>query len=300
MRFLASYLLKGEPQAIVVTSVTAVLSLIFFPLSYFSIAAVALVGLKIGDRAAVKVTLFSALASGLLLLLLTGTIIPAVIFTLMMWLPVFWIARQLRRTGSMGGALLHSGALGTATIVGFYLFIDNPAQWWYQLMQESLLELMPQLMEPERGQLLLIFEGVAPMMTGVIALALMMHWIGGLLIARWWQAMIYNPGGFGSDYRQLFLGRAAALISVILLLISILIPMQLVQNLLFVAGFLLMLQGIAVVHAVVRQRNWHRAWLIGLYLMLLVAMPQTAMLLALTGLMDNWYRFRTMFPAAES
>ena len=33
-----------------------------------------------------------------------------------------------------------------------------------------------------------------------------------LLVARWWQASLFNPGGFGSEFRQLRLGMGSAVV----------------------------------------------------------------------------------------
>lgn len=54
----------------------------------------------------------------------------------------------------------------------------------------------------------------------------------------------------------------------------------------------LLLQGLAVVHALAYQRKRHVGWLVALYLLLLLAGLQVAPLLALLGLIDNLFRFR--------
>jgi uncharacterized protein YybS (DUF2232 family) len=52
------------------------------------------------------------------------------------------------------------------------------------------------------------------------------------------------------------------------------------------------LQGLAVVHAVVHSRQVHRGWLIGLYMVLLMAAPEMMPVLALLGWMDAWIDVR--------
>ena len=51
-------------------------------------------------------------------------------------------------------------------------------------------------------------------------------------------------------------------------------------------------QGVAVTHAIVRLQQRHKAWLVVMYVLLLIMMPQMAVLLALIGVLDQWFNFR--------
>jgi len=52
------------------------------------------------------------------------------------------------------------------------------------------------------------------------------------------------------------------------------------------------LQGLAIVHAVVRQQQKHKFWLIAVYVLLVVMMPQMVVLLATVGVLEQWMNFR--------
>jgi hypothetical protein len=47
-----------------------------------------------------------------------------------------------------------------------------------------------------------------------------------------------------------------------------------------------------VVHAIVRQQQRHKAWLIIMYVLLLIMMPQMVVFLAMIGVLEQWFNYR--------
>jgi hypothetical protein len=132
-----------------------------------------------------------------------------------------------------------------------------------------------------------VFEAVAQWMTGAFAAALVLQWLLGLFIGRWWQAQLYNPGGFGEEFRSLRLPRLLGVAGVLLLLLIGVAPVPgLVPDLLIVLMSLYLLQGLAVLHQVHHARGLHIGWLFGLYALLVVFMPHAELLVACLGLVD--------------
>lgn len=296
MKFLATYIMRGQKEAVMVTAVTALLSLIFFPLSYISAAVVGLVTLHIGTRQGLVVAAISAAIMAVLAQLLVGSFLPALVYLLLLWLPLWWIANRLRKDKRLSLGLLQSAAFGGLLIAGFYLVLDDPTAWWQVLLDESFRIIFQDVSDIDNGQLGLMVEQIADFMTGMMAVAFMLHLLGSLFLARWWQAMLFNPEGFGKEFREVSLGRVVAGVTLGLLIVALSMGGSLLVDLLMVMGMLFMLQGIAVVHGLVYNRKGHKGWLIGLYVLLTVAMPQTAMTLALAGLVDNWFNFRGLWP----
>lgn len=303
MKFLATYILRGQKEAVIVTAVTALLSLIFFPLSYISAATVGLVTLHIGTRQGLVVAIISAVAMALLAQLLVGSYLPAVAYLLLLWIPLWWIASRLRSDKGLSLGLLQSAVFGVLLIAGFYLVLDNPTAWWQHLLDESFRIIFQDAKDIDSNQLALMVEQIANLMTGMMAVAFLLHLLGSLFLARWWQAMLFNPGGFGQEFRDVRLGRVAAGGTLGLLIVAFALGSAggtLLIDLLMVMGLLFMMQGISLVHALVYNRKAHQGWLIGLYILLTVAMPQTVMTLALAGLVDNWFNFRGFWPLKSS
>ena len=300
MKFLASYILKGQKEAIVVTAATALLSLIFFPLSYISAAAVALVTLHIGARKGLVVAIIAATIMAALAQLLVGSYLPALIYLLLFWMPLWWIANRLRRDNLLSLGLLQTAALGLVVIAGFYLVLDNPGAWWKVLLDEPFQIIFKDVSDVDSQQPDLMIEQMANLMTGMMAVAFMLHLLGSLFLARWWQALHFKPGGFGREFREIRLGRVAAGAALVLLIIAFSMGSMLLIELLMAMILVFMLQGLAVVHGVVYNRKAHQAWLIGQYVLLMVLMLQMVMALALIGLVDNWFNFRGFFALKDT
>jgi uncharacterized protein YybS (DUF2232 family) len=138
-------------------------------------------------------------------------------------------------------------------------------------------------------------DQMANVMTGIMCAAFVFSAVLSLLLARWWQAQLYNPGGFRDEFHRLRLGRPLAL-AVLALMAASLLPLggasALGRDMVMVVLMMYMLQGLAVIHAVVAKRGASNAWLVATYVLLAIALPQVAMLLAIAGLMDTWLNLR--------
>jgi uncharacterized protein YybS (DUF2232 family) len=62
---------------------------------------------------------------------------------------------------------------------------------------------------------------------------------------------------------------------------------------LLIPGVLLLLQGLAVAHQVRALKQARQAWLVGLYILMILFMPQTLILIACVGLVDIWADIRS-------
>jgi uncharacterized protein YybS (DUF2232 family) len=135
-----------------------------------------------------------------------------------------------------------------------------------------------------------IIDGIAKMMTGAMGVSVMSVALGALFLARSWQAGLFNPGGFQTEFHALSLGKNAALSCVLVIVLSVVQNGQLAGAIAFVVIFAFFIQGLAVSHSLVKQRGMHRFWLYGIYVLLVI--PHTMLLLAALGLADNIFRLR--------
>jgi cellulose synthase/poly-beta-1,6-N-acetylglucosamine synthase-like glycosyltransferase len=111
-----------------------------------------------------------------------------------------------------------------------------------------------------------------------------------LMLARWMQAALYNPGGFKQEFHKLRVEQKAGLILIAAMLLAsfgVLIPEAWVLYLVIP----LLFSGIALVHAVVAIKNLSRMWLVTFYVLLML--PITVQMLVLFALIDSWYDFRS-------
>ena len=292
MRLIAAYAMRGRLQAVTVIAAFTVLSLIVAPLSYLGAGAIALVILRHGVREGVVVALAAMLGTGVLSWLALGSFLPAVAVAASLWLPVGLLAMVLRSSGSQGLVLVAAGALSAVGVALLYLLVESPVDWWRQVIQEVLGPALGKQGVAMEGKAL---DNVAGLMTGLVAVVAMVGQLISLWLGRWWQAVLYNPGGFGEEFRALRLPQAMALATLVLAALAMALPGGLGRfagELAVIGLALFVFQGLAVVHAIVAQRGASVGWLVGVYLMLLVLGAPATIALAAGGMADTWMDFR--------
>lgn len=296
MKALASFILRGPSQAMLVAVGTAVLAMMLPPLSLLSGAALALYTLRLGVRSGTLVMVGSTAFVGVLAYVSLGNALPGLAFLAVIWLPVWILAWVLRESRSLDLATLVAGALGAGMVILAYLLLGDVSGWW----EKELLVIFEPAIEAgsplaDEASVKAVIANIAKLMTGIMVSGLILNALICLFLARAWQAQLFNPGGFRSEFYALRLGRYTALLAIAVLVASML-PLgglgSLAAELLIVAMSLYVVQGLAMIHAIVAKRNMHVAWLIGLYLVTLFVLPQLLALVAAVGLIDTWADFR--------
>lgn len=306
VRFLANYIMRGRLQAMFATALCAVVSLLLFPVSwpvsYLSGAAVGLVTLVQGPREGLLNILGATLLFGVLAAVGLGLPQLALSFVLSVWLPAWVLAQVLRQTVSLPAALLVAAGFGVVLIIGIYLILKDPSAVWLDYFKEAVLPRLKQA-GMEAGQMARMEQAagvVSGMLTGVMAAMFTLGSAATLLLARWWQAVLYRPEGFRREFHALRFGKVAGGVAAVVFVIAALVNTgvmgRIADDLLFVVTAVFMLQGLAVVHATVKRRSASTGWLVGLYV-LMAMLPHVAFLLAAAGMIDNWMNFRSRLGA---
>jgi hypothetical protein len=271
------------------------------PLSYFSGAAVSLVTLRLGVAQGLQVVIGAALVSGLILGLLTGSPLAGFGFVLVLWLPLWLLSLIWRTTISLPVTLLALGGWAMVILAVIYGLVDDPASWWQQHLDKGLQPMLESAgveADSEEGRHLV--QTMSAFMTGIVTASYILSLAVCLLIARWWQAMLYNPGGFRKEFHVLRLGRLAGAVMLALLLLASLqagVVTMLARDMLMVMLALFLLPGLALVHYLVAWRKASIGWLIVMYGLLLFALPQTGAVLTLLAFADVWLNIRTRLQA---
>lgn len=283
-----------------VATVLAILALPLPPLSILSAAVIALVTLRRGTREGLVVLGLSGVACGAMGLLLFSQALPVIGFVLLMWLPAWLLGSLLRVNRSLGKTLTAALSLGLL-ILGFqYLQSADPVATWRELLKPFIASLVDsQLINAGISQLLL--ETMAGWMPGAIAAGFVVQSMAALFVARWWQAVLYNPGGFREEFHQLRLPRALAPVTLLVLVFSWLVPevgLPTYLIMLLLAGWLM--QGLSLVHAVRARLGANVAWLVAMYALLPFAMPYVIGALAIAGFIDSWIDFRARLGVVDN
>jgi len=281
MRALAEFIMRGRMQAIVVVAGSAALPMLF----WLCAAAGSLVLLRRGLNDALGV--------------LVWAVLPALAWwyfgdprTLLVLLGTFGLALLLRSQNAWPRVMLCSVGVGLLYAVALGEVFGEPIAALATELQKMLPNMLSQayqqlsLEERTRLEALLI-----PVLTGLLAALLQIVTLLSLLLGRYWQALLYNPGGFGLEFRALRFPPVLAM----LLLAGVLFGPSLGVQMAMLAPLCsvpLVFAGIAMLHGLVFQGRMQRFWLVGLYVTLVLFMQVIYPLLAVMAIVDSLFDFR--------
>ncbi|BAU57204.1 hypothetical protein HH1059_05200 [Halorhodospira halochloris] len=282
MKAFAAFILRGPFQA---ATVMIAASLLPF-LAVIAMGVLSLVTLRQG----LQQGLFAAaLAGGMLAALLwamAGTYEPALRIVIEQWLPVLVLAEVLRRTVSLPLTLFVWAGLGALTVAGFHVVVDDPMAHWLAVTEQFLAATGAEQL-PEETEAFLR-EDLLPIMTGLWVVNLMSVVLIGLLLGRWVQAIMFNPGGLREEFYRLDLGRSAAFVALVVLLAAVFSGPGPIYDLALVLAAAFIVQALAATHALMGKRNWSAAWLVPVYLVI----PFLYMPMALLGIGEALFQWR--------
>ncbi len=288
MRFLAAYIMRGRLQAMIVASSLALLSLIIPPVSIVSSASVALVTLRRGAFEGLYVLVCSSAAASLLGLFLLGSYQFALLYSMMLWLPVWLISIILREGRHLSLAVEFAVLLGMLGVVGFYLYEAEPAVMW----KEVLSQMVPPNAPVDEIQRTL--DVLSHYMTGVVAAGTVFGLLFGLFLGRWWQSVLYNPGGFKQEFLSLNTKPRLAIGSVAVVVVawaSSGVLSEVAWNMTILLFVLYTCIGTAVMHAVFASMKLGR-YMVPMFYLTLFLIPHAMLPVALVGLIDAWLNLR--------
>jgi hypothetical protein len=298
MRALGNYIMRGRFHAATVVGLLTVVSWFLVPLAYLlGGVPLGLVTLRRGELIGIQVIAASFLLVVAVALLAGLGPALAAGFAAGVWLPVWFCALVLRRSESQAGLLLAAGAIGVAFIVGMRLSVPDTEGWWHDWLVSWLDGNVPQ---DAAAQYREFVDRAAPLFNGMMGAGLAMSLITTLLLARWWQSLLFNPGGFRSEFYGMALPRwlgALLVVGAAPLLLLEGVARNWLRDLLFVVLLLYLFQGLAAVHRTVAARGLSGLWLVTMYGLLLL-LPQMALFIACVGLADSWMGRRPAAPPA--
>ncbi|HPE62241.1 MAG: hypothetical protein KDI15_01120 [Thiothrix sp.] len=288
---MAAFIMAGPIQASGFVLLFAVLSYFLPMLELFSNAAIGLVTLRLGWQRGVQVGLVASTGLVVLHLILQAGLWSGLASSLIKWIPVIVLATLLSRQASWNTVLQGVMGLAALGVLVFHFQVADPVTFWAGLMQglleqTQLQQLLPDLDLDEMLRL------AAPYFSGSLAAGFVLLTVLSLMLARHWQAALYNPGGFREEMATLRLGRAPALLAIGLITLALIIGQPLLVNLVLVCLAVFLFGGIALIHGLHARFELHPGWLFGFYAFLLFAPFQMGVLLAAFGMIDSLANFR--------
>lgn len=300
MKALASFIVRSQTQAMLAVVGFATLSM-FMPLfSYLCGAAVALVTLRKGPVQGLILITLSGLFIGLVALMtsyaveMLNTIVSLGILIFVLWL----LAIVLRQTRSLAHTLYAATAAGITVILMFHFVVDDPTAWW----KVELRQFFGPAIEQSGGNsddMYALIDSWATHMTGFLTAVVIVNTLMCLFIARWWQALLFNPGGFQQEFHTLRLGQGFAFTTLtvaVLAWVPMGHPQIEVQDMLMLMMTVYVIQGLSVIHAVFAMKKLKSVWFIVVYIMVLIM----SQLIAMIGFVDTWADLRQRLKVANA
>ncbi len=275
MRAFAEFVMRGRTQAVAV-SVLGVGSMLFV---WVSAATVALVTLRKGGTQGGIVLLWTLLPA-LVIAVMGRDIGPAAAVT-----GAAFAALALRSSASW------TWALAAATLSGFVTAVLMSTLGAEQLaaIMEVLQRFMDKVQQEGNAAAAMALPS-ATAVAGLIGLSNVGSVLVSLLLARWWQSLLYNPGGFQREMHSLRLPQSfvLALAGVGLLLVNAGDDYRLWSTIVTAP---LLVAGLCLAHGVVGLRKMSGSWLVMLYLALLM-LDGMRVVLMMVAVLDSWINFR--------
>ena len=306
MKALAGFIVRGRSQAILVASLGGIVAFLAPPFSsfahYIGAAVVALVTLYVSAQQGIVVLALATVVTVLFYQLAGLPAVAVAVTVLLLWMPCWLISVVLRSTVNLAVAMLAGAGLGVLVLLLVYGIYGDPGPWWLERMQLLLMELQEAGVLTGEPPVMDDLQALSSLMTGIVLASLLLGAICSVILARWWQALLVNPGGLQTEFTGLRLGQAAGLLTLFVMIGSRLAAEPL-SGLAAQAAMLLLVPylfaGLAVLHALVAAGGRGRGWLVAVYIMLLI-LPQATLVVAGGGLLDTWLDFRRRFGGAGS
>lgn len=278
MRALAQFVMRGPLQASGVAAVTTAIPLLF----WIGAAVVGLVILRLGISQGLNVGLWALLPA------LGWSWFGQDPTALAVLLQVMLMASLLRTTLSWEKALLGGSFL--AIVTGLMLPVIYPGllddlvqagvSFYHQYNADVAQTLGDELEQVIRDTMNASMAGTY-LVTGV----------GMTMLARSWQAGLYNPGGFRTEFHALKLSPAIAVVCAVTMVIGPVLGLN-AMLLAWVAGTPLFLASLALVHGIVGLKKLNGQWLVLFYIALVLLGPSLMILLVVLAFVDSWLDIR--------
>lgn len=273
MRAIAEFAMRGQTYAIATSMIAAALPL----LGWLSTVIVALVCLRHGVAAGSIILLWTLLPVGLSFYFVgdpsTGVVLVS----------TFLLAMLLRQTLSWELVLVASVVFSA---IGALLF-DWIAGGLLEAFAQTYLDYIAQV----DAEVVLTLEQAKSVLLGFFALGEAFAMVVLLILARWCQSALYNPGGFGKEFRAL---RLSPMVSggVLLAMLVCLMFREQFGTWLPLLTVPLVFAAIGLMHWLMKTNELSKRWAVAFYATLVLLFQLVYPFLASLALMDSWFNIR--------
>ncbi len=277
MRVLAEFIMRGRMQACLVGVFGSLLP-------FVSVSTIGLVTLRKGAAEGFIVSLWVILPLLLSYMFSASSPFMAVVSGVAL-INMALVANAHRVTADW------NFSLGIATLSGVVL-VCLAALLFQAEMNDFVNELEEMLAtaSEQSGQTMLVLTRNG--FLAFVAWVVIFNTVIGLVLSRWWQALLYNPGGFQEEFQMLRLSPKLSLVCLTIFIAGLALGGN-YQLWLRLASIPLLIGGLAIVHYVVQHKGFGRQVLVVIYVGLILFGPVLMVLLGALGAADSVMNFRT-------
>lgn len=276
---LANFILRGRVQALLVAFIGS-----FFPL--ISSATIALVSLCKGAKEGLLLFLWISLILGLIQQASTDNPLLAAVSIASLGIMVI-AAKVHRHLASWQWTLLATIVISVACAFSLGLLMGPEVSAFLTTVEEMLAAINSKQQDAQTS-----LDLTESILLGIVATLLAIGSIMSLILARWWQAGIYNPGGFQNEFHSFRIE-----VKVAVILVAVLLAGQFMSKSLQIwadlAALPLLIAGIALIHFAVKLLGQGKQWLAFLYVGIILAGKPVTVILLLLGLTDSLIDLRS-------
>jgi len=280
VRTLAEFIMRGRAQACLVALLGVLVPLI-------GPAAVGLVTLRKGSFEGALVTLWASLP--FVVSYFAGQSSPFIaVMSILALANTLIVANVLRGTASWSLALVSD----VCVAVGFVVVAGVVFQTDLGVMMSDLTELFVSVSEQlEKDYVMPDTSGVLAWVAWMTAFSALL----GVVVARWWQALLFNPGGFQQEFQGIRLESKVGLGCSLLVILGFTLLSEF-QFWLQLASIPLIVCGLSLLHYTAKVKKAGGYWLVLMYLGLFLGPVMSGLLVAL-GAIDSVLNLRARLVA---
>ncbi len=305
LRRFTDFILRGQLQAVVAV---VVLGLVPFVGSSLSILITAFITLRKGAAEGALLLIVAMLpyvvpylfaygamdteTSQALVMLVAISVVTAI--NVLTWL----FALMLRRYSNWSLVIETAALIGLIFVAVIHVIYPNVGAWWAEQLTayfSKTASLFGQIAPegaavPADAQIQMVARG-KQYATGFLTASIVANALLQVVIARWWQAVIFNPGGLRKELHQIRLGHVAAVIFILGFILSYLdnvISLDMMPVLYMAFGA----AGLSLAHSLLAANKTGWVWLFIIYVGVLFLFPAGVVIVAMAALLDTLLDFR--------
>ena len=277
---LGHYILSDRAQA-VITLVLLTITSFFLPPFAYILGGLPLCFLTLikGSRESLQVCMLAACVLVLLSLFVQIPLIMIASYLVCIWLPI-WVCAMILRLSKRQSFLIIGAGVWTIMLLAVFYFVLGGEDIWQDSINLFIDNSIPLAKQDDYRQLLLSQQSF---LSVFLAFAFLLNLVGVVLLARFWQSRLFNPGGFRQEFYNLKLPVFLLILLGLGMVVSQFEGLPLfIRDCLIIVCVLFLFQGVSLMHRFLGEFKYSSQWLFIAYTVLFLQ-PITMLLVICLG-----------------